>query len=148
MHIALQLLLFWTIAFMTLCAAVVLLSIFYGLIENDLELHSLGKEAVIASVASLIEGVGVWLVVLGVPASQRATGMRALIIPAIIVALIYKIAHLEDWGRGDILYLLLFQFVISCSGALMFTGRFGLALSLLFGFGIILAVIAAFAKSL
>ena len=148
MHTALQLLLFWTVAFVTLCAALVLLSIFYGLIENDLELHSLRKEAVIAGIASLIEGAGVWLVVWGLPASQRAWGMRALIFPAIIVALIYKIAHLEDWGRGDVLWLLMFQSVIVCSGALLVFGRFGPALIILVGFGIILAVIAGFAKSL
>jgi hypothetical protein len=148
MHIALQLLLFWAVAFVTLCAALVLLNIYYGLIDNDLELHSLGKEAVIAGVASFIEGAGVWLVVLGIPAAQRAWGMRALIFPVLIVALIYKIAHLEDWSRGDVLYLLMFQFVISCSGALLVFGRFGPALIILVGFGIILAVIASFARSL
>ena len=148
MHAALQLLLFWTVAFLTLCAALVLLNIFYSLIENDLELHSLGKEAVIAGVVSLVEGAGVWLVVLAIPAAGRGWGMRALIFPVLIVALIYKIAHLEDWGRGDVLLLLMFQFVISCSGALLFFGRFGLALFIWVGFGIILAVIAGFAKSL
>ena len=148
MHNTLQLLLFWAVAFVTLCAALVLLNIFYGLIENDLTLHSLGKEAVIAGIASLIEGVGVWLVVLGLSPAQRGLGMRALIIPAIIVALIYKIAHLEDWGRGDVLYLLAFQFVISCSGALLVSGHFGQALLVLVGFGITLAVIASFARSL
>ncbi len=148
MHIALQLSLFWGVAFVTLCAALVLLSIFYGLIENDLELHSLGKEAVIAGIASFIEGAGVWLVVLGIPAAQRAWAMRALIVPAILVALIYKIAHLEDWQRGDVLLLLMFQAVIGCSGALLVFGRFGPALFILVGFGIFLAVIAGFARSL
>jgi hypothetical protein len=148
MHAALQLLLFSTVAFVTLSAALVLLSIFYGLIENDLELHSPGKEAAIAGVASLIEGAGVWLVVWGIPAAQRGLGMRALFVPAIVVALIYKIAHLEDWGRGDVLLLLMFQSVIVCSGALLVFGRFGLALLILAGFGIILAVIAGFARSL
>ena len=148
MHLALQLSLFWAVAFVTLCAALALLNIFYGLIENDLDLHSFGKEAVIAGIASLIEGAGVWLVVWVIPAAGRASGMRALIIPLLIVALIYKIAHLEDWGRGDVLLLLTFQCVIGCSGALLFFGRFGPALFILVGFGIILALIAGFARSL
>jgi hypothetical protein len=148
MHFALQLLLYWVLAFVTLCAALVLLSIYYGLIENDLEVHSLGREAAIAGVASLIEGAGVWLLVLGIPAAQRVWGMRALILPVLIVALIYKIAHLEDWGRGDVLLLLIFQAVIACSGALLLFCHFGQALLILAGFGIILAVIASFARSL
>ncbi|MGD0812475.1 MAG: hypothetical protein ABSA83_02630 [Verrucomicrobiota bacterium] len=148
MHIALQLLLFWAVSFVTLCAALVLLGIFYGLIENDLELHSVGKEASVAGIASLIEGAGVWLVADVIPAAQRLTGIRALIFPALIVAFIYKIAHLEDWRYGDVVLLLTFQFIISCSGALLVFGRFGPALLILAGFGALLALIAAFAKNL
>jgi hypothetical protein len=148
MHVAIQLLLFWAVAFVTLCAAVVLLNIFYGLIENDLELHSLGKEAVIAGIASLIEGTGLWIILFFIPVSTRALGLRALIIPAMIVALIYKVAHLEDWRNGDAILLLVFQFVISCSGVFLFTGHFGQALFVLAVFGIVLAVIAAFARNL
>jgi hypothetical protein len=147
-HAAIQLSLFWALAFVTLCAALVLLSIFYGLIENDLELHSLGKEAVIAGIASLVEGASVWLVVFFIPAAQRAVGLRALIVPTLIVALIYRVAHLEDWRNGDVLYLLLFQFALCCSVAFLLTGHFGQALFVLAVLGIILAVIAAFAKSL
>ena len=148
MHAAILLLTFWTLAFVTLCAAVALMSIFYGLIENDLELHSLGKEAVIAGIASLIEGAGVWLVVLFIPVAYRALGLRALIIPAIIVALIYKIVHLEDWSRYEVLLLLMFLVVIGNLVASFIFGHFEAAIIVLGGFGLVLAVIAGFAKSL
>jgi hypothetical protein len=143
MHATLQLLLFWALAFVTLCSAVALLNIFYGVIENDLELHTLGKEAAIAEVASLVEGGSVWLVIFLVPGAQRA-----LILPLLIVALIYKIAHFEDWRNGDVFMLLMFQVVIGSSGSLLFAGHFGQASFVLAGFGIILAVIAAFARTL
>ena len=45
MHAAIELAAFWTVAFLTLGVAVVLLSIFGGVIESDMELLSLGKEA-------------------------------------------------------------------------------------------------------
>jgi hypothetical protein len=148
MHTAIQLLLFWAVAFVTLCTAVVLMNIFNGLIENDLELHTLGKEAAIAGVASLIEEVSVWLFVYFIPAAQRAAALRAFFIPAIIVGLIYKVAHLENWRSGNVLLLLVFQAVICCSGANLFLGHFGLALIVLALFGIILAIIAGFARNL
>ena len=73
---------------------------------------------------------------------------RALFIPALIVAIIYKISHLEDWSRYDILLLLLFQIVIGCSGAFLFFGHFQTALIILGVFGAILAIIANIARSL
>ena len=109
MHSALQLLLFWALAFMTLCMALILLNIFYGLIGNDLTLRSLGQEAAMAGIASLVEGAGVWLVASFVPAAARA-----LFVPALIVALIYKVSHLEDWSRYDVALFLAFQTVIVC----------------------------------
>ena len=56
MHTALHLLGFWVLAFVTLPAALVLLNIYDGLIGNDLILHTASKEAVIAGIASLVEG--------------------------------------------------------------------------------------------
>ena len=142
MHAAIQLSVFWALAFLSLCTALVLLNLFYDLIGDGLELLSLGKEAVVAGIASFVEAASIWLVVSFVPAAARA-----MIIPAIVVALIYKAAHLEDWSRYEILLLLVFQIVIGCLGACLFFGLFEEAIIILAGFGIILAVIAAFARS-
>jgi hypothetical protein len=142
MHGAIQLSVFWALAFLSLCMALVSLNVFYDLIGDGLELLSLGKELVIAGIASLVEAASLWLVVSFVPAAARA-----MIIPAMVVALIYKAAHLEDWSRYEILLLLLFQIVIGCVGACLFFGRFEAAAIILIGFGIVLAVIAGFARS-
>ena len=143
MHMAMHLLGFWALAFVTLAAALVLLNIFNGLTDNDLILHSAGKEAVIAGVASLVEGGSLWLVVSFVPSAARA-----LIIPAIIVALIYKLGHLEDWSRYDIGMLLLFQGVLVGIIVCLFVGQFQAALVILLVFAFALAVIAAFLRGL
>ncbi len=143
MHAALQLLLFWALAFVALCMALTLLNIFYGLIGNDLTLRSFGQEAVIAGIASLVEAAGVWLVASFVP-----TGSRALFVPALIVALIYKLGHLEDWSRYDVALFLVFEMVIVCSGLSLFFGHFQTGIIILGIFGGILAVIASIARSL
>lgn len=143
MHIAMHLLGFWAIAFATLAAALVLLNIFDGLIGNDLILHSAGKEAVIAGFASLVEGGSLWLVVSFVPSA-----VRALIIPAIIVALIYKLGHLEDWSRYDVSMLLLFQGVLVGIALCLFFGQFLTALVVVLVFVFALAVIAGFVRGL
>ena len=143
MHIAMNLLGFWAIAFATLAAALVLLNIFDGLIGNDLILHSAGKEAVIAGFASLVEGGSLWLVVSFVPSA-----VRALIIPAIIVALIYKVGHLEDWSRYDVSMLLLFQGVLVGIALCLFFGQFLTALVVVLVFVFALAVIAGFVRGL
>ena len=143
MHIAMHLLGFWAIAFATLAAALVLLNIFDGLIGNDLILHSAGKEAVIAGFAALVEGGSLWLVVSFVPSA-----VRALIIPAIIVALIYKLGHLEDWSRYDVSMLLLFQGVLVGIALCLFFGQFLTALVVVLVFVFALAVIAGFVRGL
>jgi hypothetical protein len=119
------------------------LDIFFGLIENDLTLHNLGKEVAIAAVASLIEGASVWVVVTFIP-----LGGRALLIPALIVAIIYKVAHFEDWSHYEIFALLMFQLVIGAFGACLLFGHFSAAFIILFVFFICLAVIFAFMKGL
>jgi hypothetical protein len=134
---------FWALAFVTLALALLLLSIFYALIEDDLTLQGMGKEAIIAAVASLIEAASVWVVVTFIP-----LGARALFIPAIIVGLIYKVTHLEDWGRYEIILLLLFQLVISASGASLIFGHFAAALGILFVFAVCLAVTIAFMRGI
>ena len=143
MQAALHLLIFWALAFVTLAIALVLLSIFFALIEDDLALQSAGKEAIIATVASLIEGASVWVVVTFIP-----LGARALFIPALVVGLIYKITHLEDWGRYEIILLLLFQLVISAIGVSLMLGHFAAAFGILLVFAICLAVTIAFMRGL
>jgi hypothetical protein len=143
MRLAIQLFGFWALAFITLCAALVLLNIFYTLIGNDLTLRSVGQEAALAGVASLIEGASGWLVVSFLPGA-----VRALFIPALIVAILYKVGHLEDWGRYDILLLFLFQIVLGSSGGFLLFGHFQTALVILGVFGAVLAIIASFARDL
>jgi len=148
MHAAIELLIFWALAFVALCLSVYVLAIFDGLIENDLELLSLGKEVAIAGVASFIEALAVWLVVLVIQAPYRGLGLRALILPALVVALIYKIAHLEHWSRYDVLLLLLFQMAIVCLGASLLTAHFGSAALVLVFFCLLLAGIALLNKGM
>ena len=119
MHAAIQLLMFWGLAFVSLCLAIVLLNLFDGVIGNDLYLHSLGKEAVLAGVASLVEGAGLWLVLSFIPG-----GARAMIFPALVVALIYKVAHFEDWGKGDVVLLLASHLEIGLLAASLYGGHF------------------------
>ncbi|HEY5296583.1 MAG TPA: hypothetical protein VIK59_01510 [Verrucomicrobiae bacterium] len=148
MHAAIELTAFWAFSFLTLCAAVWLLSIFGGMIESDMELLSFGKEAAIAGIASLIEAAGVWLIVLFISATHRGLALRAMIVPLIIVALIYKVAHFENWSVFEAGLLLAFQVALGCLIASLISGHFLAAIMLVVGFGIILAVIAAVAKSL
>ena len=103
MHAAIQLSVFWVLAFLSLGTALVLLNLFYNLIGDGLELLGMGKELAIAGIASLVEASSLWLVVAFVPNAGRA-----MIFPALIVAVIYKVAHLEDWGRFEVLLLLVF----------------------------------------
>jgi hypothetical protein len=148
MHIAIQLAIYWAFAFLTLCAALALLAIFCALIENDLELLTPGKEAIIAAIASFIEAAAAWLLVLFISEPYRWMGMRALIVPALIVAVIYKIAHLEDWSRYESLLLLLFQMAVGCFAASLILGHFLTAMIILIGVVAVLAIIASFARSL
>jgi len=148
MHAAIELLAFWAFGFLTLCGALWLLAIFGGVIESDMELLSLGKEVVIAGIASLIEAMGVWLIVLFISAMYRGLALRAMIVPLIIVALIYKVAHLESWSAFEAGLLLAFQVAIGCLIASLISGHFLAAIMVAVGFGAILAVVAAIARSL
>ncbi len=143
MHAAIQLVAYWAVAFVTLGLAVILLNIFLGLIGYDLELRSVGAEASIAGVASLIEAGSAWVVMSFIPLA-----VRALIVPVIIVALIYKITHLEDWSRYQVFMLLSFQAAIGCFGVSLLFGYFQTAIIILGLFAFALFVIASFAKTL
>jgi hypothetical protein len=142
MHALMQLMEFWAAAFLSLAMAVVLLNIYFGLIGNDLELLSAGKETAIAGIASLIEATGLWLIL-----SYAPSALRAMIVPALIVALIYKMAHLMDWSRYDVLMLLAFQVVIAFVGLSLMHGRLQAATIILVGFAFCLAVIGAIFRS-
>jgi hypothetical protein len=148
MQSALHILELWALAFVTLCLALLLLAIFFALIENDITLHSSGKEAAIAAVASLIEGASVWAVVTFVPPAYVVIAARALFIPALVVGVIYKVTHLEDWSHYEIIALLFFQLVIAAFGACLLFGHFSAAFTILVVFFICLAVTVAFMKGL
>jgi hypothetical protein len=143
MHIAFHILEFWALAFVSLGATLVLLNFFWNVIEQDLCLKTLGKEAIIAGVASLIEAVGLWLIITFV---NSPSGMRGMIIPALMVGLIYKVAHFEDWSRVEVLCLLIFQLLIATIGAALLTADFAMAFTVLIVFGIALGVVAIFIR--
>jgi hypothetical protein len=142
MHAVTQLMEFWAAAFLSLAMAVVLLNIYFGLIGNDLELLTAGKEAAIAGIASLVEAAGLWLIL-----SFAPSALRAMILPALIVAVIYKMAHLVDWSRYDVLMLLAFQVVIAFVGLSLMRGLFQEAIIILVGFAFCLAAIAGIMRS-
>ena len=82
--------------------------------------------------------------------SWRREALRTTLwlVPALMVALIYKLVHLEDWGRFEALLLLLFQLVIGCVTASLVFGRFEAAFMVAAGFTAVMTVIALFARSL
>jgi hypothetical protein len=147
MHAAIELAIFWGFAFLTLCLAVVLYNIFGNLVESDMELLSLGKEAALAGIASFIEAAGVWLIVLFVPAMSRGLALRAEIVPILAVALLYRIAHLEDSSIYDVGLILAFQLAIAFFIAALLTGHFLAAIGVVVVVGIVLAAIAGLAKN-
>jgi hypothetical protein len=145
MHAAFRILEFWTLSFVSLSATLVLLNIFWDLIEQDLCLKTLGKEAAIAGFASLIEAIGFWLIL---TFANSPIGMRGMIIPGLIVGVIYKIAHFEDWTRYEIICLLMFQLIVTTIGAGLLTAHFAMAITVAIIFAVILAVIASFVRGL
>jgi hypothetical protein len=123
--------------------AILLLNIFWNLIEQDLDLKDLSREAIIAGGASMIEAIGLTLLI---PLGAR--GLQAMLIPFLIVGLIYKISHLEDWSHYEIICLLLFQLIIVAIGASLFLGNFTATFGILITFAIVLAIIVAFVRGL
>lgn len=143
MHAALHILEFWALAFVSLAATLVLLNVFWNLIEQDLCLKTLGKEAALVGIASFIEAIGLWLLL---PLGPGA--MRAMILPALLVGVIYKVAHYEDWTRYEIICLLMFQLIIVFAGACLLVGHFSAAIGTLVALGVVLAIAASFLRSL
>ena len=143
MHPAFILLGFWTFAFISLCLALLLLNAYSNLIDYDFTLHGLRKELILAGVCSLIEAVSVWIVVAYLPGATRA-----LILPAMLVAVIYLLAHLEDWNRFDPGLVLIFQLAIGMTAMYLMRGYFGSAALIAVVFAGVLAVIGSIAKGL
>lgn len=135
---------FWALSFITLCLALVLLNLFFDLVDCDLELHSFGKEAVIAGLASAVQGAGYWF-----SASLfQGDPSHRLVIPGVIAGFIYWIAHLEDWSGYEIGGIAFFQMAILITGICLVDGEFKLAAVVLGVFAVALGVIAGIAKSL
>jgi hypothetical protein len=143
MHQAIQFCVFWALAFATLGLALVLLNVYYSAIGNDMVLRSIGQEAAIACMASLAEAAGLWMV-----ARFGPGWVRALFVPALIVGVIYKAAHLEDWSRYDVALLLVFQVVIAGSGLFVAHGQYQNAIFMWLVFGGFLALLGAFIRNL
>jgi hypothetical protein len=120
-----------------------LLNIFWDLIEQGLSLQTLSNEIIIASFASLVEAIGLWLII-----SFVLGAIQALLIPTLIVAIIYKISHLEDWSHYEIICLLFFQLIISLISAGLLTGHFAMAITTAVIFVGVLAIIAGFMRGL
>src|SRR5258706_12903956 len=128
---------YWALAFGTLCVALLLLSVFYRLIDSDLDLHSLRKEAVIAGIASAVQGAGFW-----VSASLfHAQPFHRLVIPGAIVGIIYWLSHLEEWNGYEIGGIAFFQAAILSTGLCLIGGQFKLAVIILGAFVLGLAII-------
>jgi len=135
-------------AFLTLALALTVLNVIWAVIDYDLALHNLGRELFIATMASLVEGGSVAVLIILVPANFLPVAARALFIPAIIVGLIYKAAHYEDWSRYEVFLLLVFQLLIIGFGLFLLAGHFGSAFLFL---GVLIAVcgvVIAIGKSL
>ena len=82
MHAAIVLVVYWALAFVSLALAVVLLNIYSSIISNDLELRSVGAEAAIAGVASLVEAAGLWLLIEFIPRGRCHSPCRPCFCPS------------------------------------------------------------------
>ena len=65
-----------------------------------------------------------------------------------LIALIYTLAHLDDWNRFDGVIVLAFQLTIGGVLACLFWGNFGAALLIAAVFAGVLVVVASIAKGL
>jgi hypothetical protein len=139
-----QLALYWLLAFVSLGLALVLLNIYCSAIDSDMELLGAKAEILIVTVCSLIEAAGFWLIATYAPMAMA----RAMFIPALVVAVIYKTAHYQDWSKFEVFLLLMFQIVIGVVTASVCFGQFSSAFWVLIGFGAILGVIGFVSKSM
>jgi len=136
---------FWGLSFLTLSVALVLLSVFYRLIDSDPGLHGPIKEAVIAVIASAVQGTGLWVTASIIPGG----GLRRQIIPTILAGIIYYATHVEkDWDGYEMAGILSFQMVVWSVGFFMLTGEFKIAAIVLASFAGALVIIGNSSKGL
>lgn len=147
-HAASHFLLFWFFAFATLMFAVFLLSLFTNLMDNQIELLTVKSEFLIAASVSLLEGGGLWLISWLVAPAARPMAMRAMIIPLFMAALIYKIAHLEDWGKFEVIFLFLLQLFVAVIAACLIAAQFTAAFAMLAAMAFAVFLLVSFARTL
>ena len=135
---------FWALAFVTLSLALILLSIFYRLIDSDLGLDGFRKEAAIAVIASAVQAAGFWFSASLFPGDP----FRNLLLPELIIAIIYYLTHLKDWSGLEIGGILFFQSIIITTAFFLAAGQLKLVAITLAVFAASLAIIASIAKSL
>ena len=135
---------YWALSFATLGIALWLFQLFCRWINSDLELHSARKEAVIAGIASLVQGTGFWVSAL----LFHGDPFHRMVIPGMIVAIIYKLGHFEEWSGYEVGGFALFQAITLGTGLCIASGQFKLAVLFLAVFGVGLAFVASIAKSL
>ena len=129
-------------SFATLSVALVLLNCYCTLLGSDVVFRGIRQEVAIAGFASLIQAAGAWLLISFIPAAAA----RVIVVPLLIVAIIYKLAHLVDWTRYHILLLFLFQFALGASAACLYYGRFGSALIIMGAAAAFLALLWAIVR--
>jgi|ERR1043166_5379252 hypothetical protein len=136
---------YWALAFVTLSLAVVLMDLYYRLIDFDLDLRGPRKEAIIALMSSAVQGSGFWL---SASLFNGDAFRRINAIPALIVALIYWATHFKDWSGYEVGGIAYFQAWILTTGLLLYHQEVKMAI-IFFGLFLLgLIVIAGVAKSL
>jgi hypothetical protein len=135
---------YWALAFVTLSAALLLLNLFCRFIDSAIDFHSVGKEVLVAGVASAVQGAGFWF-----SASLfQGQPFRRLVIPGVIVASIYWLTHLPDWSGYEVGGIAYFQIALLATGLCLFRGEIQIAVIILGLFIAGLIIIAGIAKSL
>jgi hypothetical protein len=69
-------------------------------------------------------------------------------IPLVIITLVYRVAHLEDWPHIEAVILLLFQAAIVGVSLALILGHFLMAAIVLGGFAVFLGLFAGLAKNI
>ncbi len=131
----------WGLAFLTLCVGLVLLNVYWRLIESDLGLKSVATEIGIAAAASFVQGVEMWF-------TASLLGFRRVVISGICVVIIYWATHYKEWSGYEVGGILLFQMVVWGLGLLLVAGMFKVAFMVLVVFVLCLALVASIARSL
>ena len=121
-----------------------LLNFFCSLIDSDLDMDSVGKEAAVAGVASAVQGADFWL-----SASLfQGQPFRRLVIPGLIVTNVYWLAHRPEWRSYEVGGIAYFQMALLATGLCLVRGGIQLAVMFLGLFIVGLFIIAGIAKSL